>query len=240
MVASSKFRELAAEFPFASAFQNQILKDDFLNQDQKFEESLKRAALLSTDRSHLFNLIFEGIVQDKVNEVDAELSKDMQASLESEKQDLQAQLEQHIQAQVAEISFPSDLLQQQKEEETPTIKKEAPNEKPQAPSKRSFTDWIRSMEEPQRRSSILQEDLVRKFIDNEPSLKRERQEFFKPEEMGKLSIMEDEEFVTETLAGLYANQGHFEKAMRAYEILAVNKPEKSDYFASLISELKKK
>ena len=47
------------------------------------------------------------------------------------------------------------------------------------------------------------------------------------------------EFCTETLAGIYAEQGYFEQARRIYGKLILAFPEKSAYFASLIENLDK-
>ncbi len=46
------------------------------------------------------------------------------------------------------------------------------------------------------------------------------------------------EFVTETLAQIYASQGYFAQAKEIYEKLILAYPEKSAYFASLIEKLK--
>ena len=47
------------------------------------------------------------------------------------------------------------------------------------------------------------------------------------------------EFCTETLAGIYAEQGYFEQSKRIYSKLILAFPEKSAYFASLIEKLDK-
>ena len=46
--------------------------------------------------------------------------------------------------------------------------------------------------------------------------------------------------VTETLARMYAEQGHIAKAIQAYEILKLRVPEKSSIFAARIEALKTK
>ena len=69
-------------------------------------------------------------------------------------------------------------------------------------------------------------------------LRRPQTEFFSPENMAKMSLAENEDFVTETLAKIYAQQGNFKRAISAYEKLSLKFPEKNDYFARLIQELK--
>lgn len=49
----------------------------------------------------------------------------------------------------------------------------------------------------------------------------------------------DLEFYTETLAGIYEEQGYYEYAIQIYEKLILAYPEKSAYFASLIEKIKK-
>ena len=51
---------------------------------------------------------------------------------------------------------------------------------------------------------------------------------------------ESMEFVTETLAAIYADQGYYDKAIDAYAKLILLYPEKSTYFAALVNEIKSK
>jgi hypothetical protein len=85
-----------------------------------------------------------------------------------------------------------------------------------------------------------QKDLIDKIIDTNPGLirQKEEQKFFKSDFKAKESLLENEHLVTETLAQIYASQGNFNKAIRAYEILSLKFPQKSVYFASLIQKLK--
>ena len=57
-----------------------------------------------------------------------------------------------------------------------------------------------------------------------------------------MSVIEEEGFVTETLARVYMKQGHFDKAIKTYRKLSLRIPEKKAFFASqieVIEELKK-
>ena len=48
------------------------------------------------------------------------------------------------------------------------------------------------------------------------------------------------DFVTETLAKIYADQGYYDKAIEVYAKLILLYPEKSTYFATLVNEIKSK
>lgn len=83
-------------------------------------------------------------------------------------------------------------------------------------------------------------DLIQRFIQKEPHITPAKASFFSPSRMGKLSLVEDESFVSETLAKIYFQQGDYKKAARAYKNLALKYPEKSVYFAALQKEAEDK
>lgn len=80
--------------------------------------------------------------------------------------------------------------------------------------------------------------LIDKFIQENPSIQRPKQEFFSPEKAMKKSEVLDMNLATETLAKIYMMQGYPEKAIKVYKQLQLKFPEKLSYFASLINKIK--
>mgnify|MGYP003289552855 CR=1 FL=1 len=83
-------------------------------------------------------------------------------------------------------------------------------------------------------------EIIDKFIAENPQMPRQKQEFFNPITVAQASIVDQENIISETLANIYLNQGHIEKAISIYQKLSLKNPEKSVYFAELIEKAKNK
>ncbi|MBO7460228.1 MAG: hypothetical protein J6T53_04940 [Bacteroidales bacterium] len=83
-------------------------------------------------------------------------------------------------------------------------------------------------------------EIIDKFIAENPSISRPKQEFFNPISAAQESVIDQENIVSETLAMIYEKQGYYEKAISIYEKLKLKYPEKSIIFAGQIKTLKNK
>ncbi len=99
------------------------------------------------------------------------------------------------------------------------------------------TEETPSPEEPLKQLSP--NDLIDRFIQTSPRIER-----MIPGEVPLLLDIterrteEHTPFITETLAGIYVNQGYYTRAINIYEKLTLQFPEKSAYFASRIEKIK--
>lgn len=82
------------------------------------------------------------------------------------------------------------------------------------------------------------DELIEKFIREEPKISRPKKELFTPAAISQRSNLDEEDIVSETLALLYARQGNLQKAIHIYEKLSLRFSEKSRYFAAQIENLK--
>jgi len=76
------------------------------------------------------------------------------------------------------------------------------------------------------------------FITESKKKERPKKEFFSPGQSAKESLQENNTLMTETLAKVYLEQGHLDKAIIAYEILSLKYPQKSSLFANQIKAIK--
>ncbi|MBR7167511.1 MAG: hypothetical protein IKD33_01730 [Bacteroidales bacterium] len=84
--------------------------------------------------------------------------------------------------------------------------------------------------------------IIEKFLESEgnKNQKNPSNETLSIDELGKKSISEKDEVVTETLALIFEKQGKIDKAVDTYKKLIVKYPEKKSIFANRIEELNNK
>ena len=115
--------------------------------------------------------------------------------------------------------------------------------------KHSFNEWLRLTHfKPINRNENLDEttklkptektNKIVEFISESKDIQLPKKEFFSPTNNALESLTENKNLMTETLAKVYLEQGYYEKAITAYEILSLKYPQKSSLFANQIKAIK--
>jgi len=131
-------------------------------------------------------------------------------------------------------------------------------------SPRSFTDWLKMIqpatsgfeevhapspkplvkqeenlpeEVVESESHLSDDELIEKFLLEDPKIVPSKTEFYSPVNQAKKSVMDHDDVVSETLARIYLSQGNTRKARWCYEKLILLHPEKSAFFAALLKEI---
>ena len=103
----------------------------------------------------------------------------------------------------------------------------------------SFSQWLSLTKVKKIRNNNHQDKLINNFIEHEHEIKiKTNEEFFKPTTAAKKSLHQNNNLITPTLAEVYLKQGHFDKAIKAYEKLILKYPQKSTFFAEKIKLIK--
>lgn len=162
----------------------------------------------------------------KTDEVKRDVSDITSIEQEILKEAISASLTKELQEMDSSVSIEPEKLESKKEEKLSLPQR----------GKRTFSEWLNLINEQSSSKVPTQQDLINKFLSQQPEDNQSKAEFFSPTNMAKLSLIENESFVTETLANIYLKQGSYERAIKAYQTLSLKNPEKSSYFAARIQE----
>jgi len=218
---------LAKEFPYCQSLKILHLLNLRMMNHVMYSEQLKSTAAHIADRKRLKELInalkTESIGQKK----EIADSRDQKSEIRIEQPEASDQQPVTSDQQPAETETPEPILPVIEETEEARLRalKEIVEER-----LREITG--ESEDEPPSR-----EDLIEKFIREEPSISRPKTDFFDPIKVAKSSQQEHEGIVSETLARIHIQQGNIEKAIEIYRKLSLNFPEKSSYFAAQIKKI---
>ena len=188
------------------------------------------------EREILYEAINSSISQEVSEDQEPEKSTNLKEGEET-KVEVEAteEREKEVQTSATPTSF-SEWLRKRADEIH--YNEKAGVEKPSAPVEE--IEKSESAQEGLEEAKPSQDELIEQFIEREPKITPKKADMFSSENLAKMSVVEDESFVTETMAKIFAKQGNIRKAKRAYKLLSLKYPEKSIYFANQIKKLQGK
>ena len=225
---------LSIKHPYSGITQLLVAKILHVQDRTGYAEQLKKAAFNCSDRTVIYNYIHREKLVSNIEKADKEISND---NTEIKKDEI-LELEQNIISSVIDSNIYQEI------EEYELINDKTEKESKEAPlydqnSEMAFSKWIAL----NRNQSFLKEKqntnidqlLLNLSERNKKRVSKKSNQFFSPIEAAKLSLIDNNELVTETLAEIHIKQGNYPKAIKIYQQLILKNPEKKAFFASRIN-----
>jgi hypothetical protein len=232
----TSINKVVDKFPYFQTAHMLLAKNLYNQNNIHYNEQLKIAAIYATDRTALYNLIYDNFNAPKFTSASLTINENKAfSSNETPKNEEKKTTEKQAENKREEKS----LLLNQKVEYTSST-----------PAEQLFSDWLAGEQKSNKliepttsiensdKKHLQSKDLIDLFIKTEPKIIPSKIEFYSPGVKAKESLKEHDDFVSETLAKIYAKQANIPKAIHVYEKLCLKYPEKSTYFAEQIKKLK--
>jgi len=211
------------------------------------EEKTEETSTIEADKNEVTVELAEEVVEEKAT------TKQVEEVMPKEPTKIDA-LEQQLRAAAINSYILLETEEDKQKSSTPQQpiieKEEAKNNQPtfDVDSPHSFAEWLSHFkgdapvanDAKTNTSNIDKFDLINKFIQEDPKIQPKKTEFYSPINMARLSVVDNSDMVSETLALIHVDQGHYQKAIEMYEKLSLKYPKKRSYFATQIKNLKQK
>ena len=201
----------------------------------------------------------EAVWKNKVEEKEATVEvvlEENKVVIFEEKGELEAKKEGKEEVTIVDVIFEEEI-EEDVAELTKNVEAKEAEIAVEKDSKHSFNEWLKELnkvvniekkvefgvQEEKKEENIfaekmgIQNDLITTFMNANPAIPAPKKEFYSPVNMAKLSVMENDDLCSETLAKIYYDQGNFQRAKNMFERLSLKYPKKSSYFAARIKEI---
>ena len=220
------------KYPYFSTLRALLLFGLKEFEHESYDDELKKTSIYSPSRVALYHYLQKEKQESTVEEIPAETIVE-QKIISEEVQEIQ-NIETIEEVQSEEIQEPIlEVPEETNSIEKPETKEVSTNQE------MTFSQWLHlSKSESQTEEKPTEKDikfqLIDEFIEKSPKISPVKISNENPVVVKNENPSEYSDLMTETLAQIYTEQKKYDKAIRAYKILSLKYPEKSDLFTEKI------